>query len=64
MNKLDDLILQRSYELVCLRLLREIQGSGDCNTCAAKRDCTEVPRPGQLVRYNCYGYVEKEDKDV
>ena len=44
-----------------LTLLKQITESGDCNTCACKSDCTEVPRFGQQVRYNCYAYVSKSE---
>lgn len=62
MSKLDDLIAQKAYELDCLRNYRNIIESGDCNTCACKHDCTEVPKAGQMVRYNCYAYVKKKEK--
>ena len=60
MRKLEELIAQKAYELDSLMLLRQILSSGDCNTCACKNDCTEVPKAGQMVRYNCYAYVEEQ----
>ena len=62
MNKLDELIAQKAYELDCLMAYRNIVESGDCNTCACKNGCTEVPKAGQLVRYNCYAYVEQGEQ--
>lgn len=62
MGKLEDLIAQKAYELDCLISYKGIIDSGDCNTCACKKDCTEVPKPGQLVRYNCYAYIAEDTK--
>lgn len=62
MGKLEELIAQKAYELDCLRSYKDIIDSGDCNTCACKKDCTEVPKPGQLVRYNCYAYIAEDTK--
>ena len=42
-----------------LTLLKQILDSGDCNNCACKKDCSEVTKPGELVRYNCYAYVNR-----
>ena len=36
-----------------LKLLKEIQESGDCNICKVKRYCRYVPEIGDKVRYNC-----------
>lgn len=56
MNKLDDLIAQKAYELDCLRSYRDIIKSGDCNNCKFLKDCNIKPKTGQMVRYNCYQY--------
>lgn len=46
-----------SMELVdLLTLLKQITESGNCNTCACRKDCNEAPELGRLVRYNCYKY--------
>ena len=36
-----------------LKLLKEIQESGDCNICKVQRYCRYVPEIGDKVRYNC-----------
>jgi len=36
-----------------LKLLKEIQESGDCNICKVERHCRYVPEIGDKVRYNC-----------
>lgn len=51
---------ETNYILDCLMSYRDIVNSGDCNTCAQK-NCTYKPKPGQLVRYNCFLYVSKEE---
>ena len=47
-----------------LTLLKQIIESGDCNTCACKRDCPKVPMFGQQVRYNCFDYVSKNEVKI
>lgn len=44
------------YLYDCLTTLKNIQDCGDCNVCASKNDCQYVPKPGQMVRYNCPFY--------
>ena len=61
MSKLDDIIAAKNYELQCLIAYRDIINSGDCNTCDIQKHCSIVPKPGQLVRYNCAEYVKKEE---
>lgn len=39
-----------------LKLLKEIQDSGDCNVCSVKKYCRYVPEIGDKVRYNCPFY--------
>lgn len=64
MGRLDDLIAQKSLELDCLRCLKEILETGDCNTCK-RSDCKWKVKPGQVVRYNCPHYVKaiKEEQE-
>lgn len=57
---LDELIYQKEYELDCLKALRDIFDSGDCNTCANKSSCEFRPEYGKLARYNCYNYKKRE----
>ena len=63
MKKLDELIAQKAYELDCFMAYRNIVESGDCNTCANRKECSEVPKAGQLVRYNCYGYAKERGQE-
>ena len=63
MNKLNTTISNVAYILDSLRALRNIYETGDCNICASKKDCEYVPKPGQMVRYNCPFYkAESEGK--
>lgn len=54
MDKLDNAIADTAYVLDCLRVLRDILETGDCNSC--RTDCVYKPKPGQMVRYNCPFY--------
>lgn len=66
MTRLDQEIAKQAYILDCLMALRNrnIYETGDCNICASKKDCEYVPKPGQMVRYNCPFYkAESEDKE-
>ena len=58
MNRIDNIIADLAYILDSLRVLREIQAAGDCNTCAGRSECEYCPQPGQQVRYNCPFYEE------
>ena len=60
--KIDELIAYHQSEIDYLRLLKNIMDTGDCNTCLARKDCTEAPKIGQMVRYNCYAYVGKKER--
>ena len=60
---IDELITYHASELDHLRLLKNILESGNCNTCACRKGCTEVPELGQLVRYNCFAYVKEQRND-
>ena len=61
MGKLDKAIAETAYILDCLRTLRDILETGDCNNCGAK-DCVYKPAPGQIVRYNCPFYKEEGEQ--
>ena len=56
MARLDQEIARQAYILDCLRALRNIYETGDCNICANRKECEYVPKPGQMVRYNCPFY--------
>ena len=60
MDKLDNAIENTAYILDCLRALRSILETGDCNNCAVK-DCVCKPGLGQMVRYNCPFYEKEGD---
>lgn len=63
MSRLDDTIADVSYILDCLRALKVIQETGDCNNCEKRiMGCGYVPKPGRLARYNCPFY-QKEIED-
>lgn len=63
MARLDQLITNQAYILDCLRGLRDIYNTGDCNICKNK-DCGYMPKAGQMVRYNCPFYkADKEDRE-
>jgi hypothetical protein len=57
MAKIDDAIATQAYILDVLMAYREISKLPTCNECKANRHCTEAPKPGQMVRYNCYAFV-------
>lgn len=56
MSRLDQVIADITYVRSCLKLLKTIQESGDCNICKKKRTCEYVPKLGEQVRYNCPFY--------
>ena len=58
MSRLDETIANVAYVLDSLKVLRDIWDSGNCNDCDRK-NCEYLPKPGQLVRYNCPHYVRK-----
>ena len=60
MNRLDDVIANVAYILDTLMAYRSIAETGNCNTCKNK-DCQWIPKPGQLVRYNCPHYKAEEE---
>ena len=58
MDKLSVAIANTAYILDCLRNLRSIYETGDCNSCGIETICKVKPIPGQMVRYNCPFYVK------
>lgn len=58
---LDATIDYVDYILDCLIALKEIQNTGDCNTCKDKW-CIYRPKLGETVRYNCMYYEPMEEK--
>ena len=60
MNNLDKAIADVAYILDTLMAYRNIVQTGDCNRCKIKKECGVCPKPGEIVRYNCPFYVEKE----
>lgn len=61
MSMLDDAIADVAYILDCLRALRKIYETGDCNNCGISGLCKVKPGVGQMVRYNCPFYVKDSD---
>lgn len=59
MSRLDEAIAELTYILDCLRVLKNIWESGNCNECEKKRTCKYVPYPGEQVRYNCPHFEEE-----
>ncbi len=58
MGRLDDSIVDMTHILNALMTYRDIIQTGNCNSCRMKirGSCTYLPKPGQLVRYNCPFY--------
>ena len=65
MSRLDKSIADVAYILDTLMAYRNIVKSGCCNDCriAKQHSCEHLPKPGQLVRYNCPFYERKENTD-
>lgn len=61
MDKLDNAIANTAYILDCLRALKDILETGDCNNCGT--DCVCKPKAGQMVRYNCPFYMKQGKND-
>lgn len=53
MSKLDKSIAEVAYILDSLMALRNIYNTGCCNDCDNCNDCKYLPKPGQMVRFNC-----------
>lgn len=62
MNRINKITEDLYYTVDCLKTLGEILDSGDCNDCTLKGTCEYVPKPGELVRYNCPFYKKKRPK--
>ena len=63
MSRLDDAIANVAYILDSLIALRNIQECGCCNNCGIAKICKVKPKAGQMVRYNCPFYAEREDSE-
>ena len=61
MSRLDETIADVAYILDCLRALRNIYDTGDCNECGIKKTCKYIPKPGKMVRYNCPFYEKEQE---
>ena len=62
MSRLAEVIGNVGYILDCLMALRNIHQTGCCNDCRGRSTgCGYLPKPGQMVRYNCPFY-QKEEK--
>jgi len=60
MSRLDDVIANVAYILDTLIAYRNLAETGNCNICKNK-NCQWIPKPGQLVRYNCPHYKAEEE---
>ena len=60
MARLDQEIARQAFTLDCLKMLRDILNTGDCNICQNK-ECEIRPSPGQMVRYNCPLYETESE---
>ncbi len=60
MDRLNKAISDVAFILDNLILLRQIQQTGDCNTCK-NRYCGYMPKAGQMVRYNCPFFKAKSE---
>ena len=63
-ERLDKTISDIAYILDNLILLRQIQQTGNCNTCKNKdKNCTYMPKAGHTVRYNCPFYKAESEEE-
>lgn len=56
---LQELEAEHRQKAEWLKALKEIWDSGGCNDCLHQKNCTIRPKPGQLVRFNCYQYERR-----
>lgn len=54
-DRLNNTISDMAYILDSLTNLKQIYQTGCCNNCT-NRGCGYLPKPGQMVRYNCPFY--------
>lgn len=58
---------KQELKAACYRIIdlvdyvERIEKLGDCNTCICKRNCPHAPKPGQMVRINCFSYVGEDE---
>jgi hypothetical protein len=65
MSRLDNTISDIAYLLDCLRALRSIYATSDCNECIKKMECAYCPKAGQIARYNCPFFArERENNEL
>ena len=63
MTRLDKAISDVSYILDVLLAYSRIAETGrECNTCSQRSKCCYVPKPGQLIRYNCALYQQEGEQ--
>ena len=60
-DSLNKAISDVAYILDSLCSLRQIYQTGDCNVCTNK-NCGYMPKPGQMVRYNCPFYKSESEE--
>ena len=43
--------------------IERINAQNDCNTCVARKNCTQAPKLGEMVRINCFAWEGNTEKD-
>jgi len=62
MGRLDEVIADVAYILDTLMAYRNIQRvARTCNDCGVNKTCKFVPKPGELVRFNCPMWTEESE---
>lgn len=59
MSRLDDAISEIAYVLEALEAYRQIERTGNCNSCSESKNCKYRPKWGELTRYNCPFYKRR-----
>ena len=54
---------ERWFLYSCLRSLKEILDSGDCNDCKKRLTCAFRPLAGQMTRFNCFLLERRNDNN-
>ena len=57
-SRIDDVIADVDYIRDTLVAYRNIIRTGCCHSCGIAKECAVKPDYGQMVRYNCPGYVK------
>ena len=61
MSEQDQNIVKALYRIIDLiKYAGEVGNLHSCNDCKVVRHCPKAPRPGQMVRYNCFAWEGEE----